>query len=298
MLDYPALAALAAVINEGSFDRAARALNVTASAVSQRVKLLEERVGRVLVARGTPCTATEAGRLLCRHVERVGMLEQDLRIDLPQMSKDLPDDGRVTLRVAVNADSLATWFAEALAEFASKEAVLFDIALDDQDHTIEWLRAGDVLAAVTANARPVQGCNSVALGKVRYVACASPQFKRRYFADGVIATTLRAAPTLTYNRKDQLQARWIRKAIRKEVDTPTHWVPSTQGFHVGCVAGLGWGMHPVTLVQSSLDSGSLVELIPGLDLTVPLYWQHTRMRVPMLERLTQAIKSAARTAFK
>lgn len=297
MLDYASLAAVAAVVNEGSFERAARALNVTPSAVSQRVKLLEERLGRVLIARGTPCTATEAGRLLCRHVERVGMLEQDLRDALPQLAQTTADKSRVTLRVAVNADSLGTWFIGAMAAFSEGERALLDVALDDQEHTIEWLRSGDVLAAVTAHAQPVQGCNSVPLGRLKYLACASPEFVRKYFPEGVTAASLARAPSLTFNRKDRLQVQWIRRVCRKEVDTPIHWLPSTQAFTDASVASVGWGMNPAAMVQAHLQAGTLVELIPGRVLTVPLYWQHTRLQVPMLDRLTRAVIKAAKQSL-
>jgi LysR family transcriptional regulator (chromosome initiation inhibitor) len=298
MLDYASLAAVAAVVNEGSFERAARALNVTPSAVSQRVKLLEERLGRVLIARGQPCTATEAGRLLCRHIERVGMLEQDLRQALPLLEQSGVDDGRVTLRVAVNADSLGTWFIRAMAAFCTVEHALLDVALDDQDHTIEWLRSGEVLAAVTANEQPVQGCDSIPLGRIRYVAVCSPQYLQRYFAEGVTPAALARAPSLTFNRKDTLQARWIRRVCRRDVDPPTHWLPSTQGFTDASLAGVGWGMNPIALVEAHLRAGTLVELVPGREILVPLYWQHTRLRVPMLDRLTRAVIAAARSELR
>src|SRR6202040_2817486 len=115
MLDYASLAAVAVVVREGSFERAARALNVTPSAVSQRVKQLEERLGGVLIIRGQPCVATEMGRLICRHVEQVGMLEHELYGMLPRLASPESADERVTIRVAVNADSLGTWFIRAMA---------------------------------------------------------------------------------------------------------------------------------------------------------------------------------------
>jgi LysR family transcriptional regulator, chromosome initiation inhibitor len=297
MLDYPSLAAIAAVVREGSFERAARALNVTPSAVSQRVKLLEERLGSVLIVRGQPCTATETGRRLCRHIEQVGMLEQELRGTLPKLMQSSADSARVTLRVAVNADSLGTWFIRAMATFLDAEQALLDVALDDQEHTVDWLRSGDVLAAVTANAQPVQGCNSVTLGRLRYLAVSSPAFVRRYFPNGVTAASLANAPALTFNRKDRLQSQWIRRVCRREVDAPTHWLPSTQAFIDASVNGIGWGMNPVSLVREHLRAGTLVELVPGRALSVPLYWQHTRLHVPMLGRLTQAVVSAAQTAL-
>jgi len=144
MLDYALLSALAAVVRTGSFERAAHRLNVTPSAVSQRVKLLEERIGTVLVLRGQPCLATEAGQRLCQHVEQVALLESSLRGSLPGME---PEAGPVTLRIAVNADSLATWFIPAMA---GTEGFLFDLVLDDQDYSADWLRRGEVVAAVTS----------------------------------------------------------------------------------------------------------------------------------------------------
>lgn len=299
MLDYSSLAAVAAVVQEGSFERAARTLNVTPSAISQRVKLLEERLGSVLIVRGQPCRATEAGLLLCRHAEQVGMLEHDLRKALPKLSKNGESaDPHVTLRIAVNADSLGSWFIDAMATFTNAERALLDIAVDDQQHTIEWLRSGEVLAAVTASSRPVQGCDSVLLGRLRYVAVASPAYMARYFPDGVNATSLASAPCLTFNRKDQLQSEWVRRVCRRAIDTPKHWLPSTQGFTDASVAGIGWGMNPVQMVQQQLREGTLVELVPGRTIVVPLYWQHTRLQVPMLDRLTKAVVATARKALR
>jgi LysR family transcriptional regulator, chromosome initiation inhibitor len=298
MLDYASLAAVAAVVREGSFERAARALNVTTSAVSQRVKHLEERLGSVLIIRGHPCKTTDMGRLLCSHVEQVGLLEQELRGALPRLVQTDGRDDRVTLRVAVNADSLGTWFIGAMAQFVDGEKALVDIALDNEEHTVEWLRSGAVLAAVTAHAQPVQGFNSVSLGRLTYLAVAAPGFVRRYFPDGVTAAALHTAPSLKFNNKDRMQTQWTRRVCRREVETPAHWFPATQAFLDAALAGIGWGMNPKSLVREHLESGALVELVPGRTLTVPLYWQHTRLQVPMLNRLTDAVVKAAREALR
>jgi LysR family transcriptional regulator (chromosome initiation inhibitor) len=294
MLDYASLAAVAAVVREGSFERAGRALNVTTSAVSQRVKHLEERLGSVLIIRGQPCRATDLGRLLCSHVEQVGLLEQELRGALPKLVQTDGRNDRVTLRVAVNADSLGTWFIGAMARFVDGEKALVDIALDNEEHTVDWLRSGEVLAAVTAHSQPVQGFNSVSLGRLTYLAVGSPEFVRRYFADGVTAAALHTAPSLKFNNKDRMQTQWTRRVCRREVETPAHWFPATQAFLDAALAGIGWGMNPESLVREHLESGALVELVPGRTLTVPLYWQHTRLQVPMLHRLTEAVVQAAR----
>src|SRR3954465_5521664 len=226
MLDYASLSAVAVVVREGSFEGAARALNVTPSAISQRVKQLEERVGGVLIVRGQPCTATEMGRLICRHVEQVGMLEHELHGALPRLAPLESQDERVTIRVAVNADSLGTWFIQAMSRFSETDRALLDVAIDDQEHTQEWLRTGDVLAAVTADPQPVQGCESIPIGKLKYCAVASPTFVQKHFADGVTAAALAAAPSLRFNRKDQLQTRWVRAVCRRNVDIPSYCIVS------------------------------------------------------------------------
>jgi LysR family transcriptional regulator, chromosome initiation inhibitor len=292
VLDYAALAALAAVIREGSFERAALALHVTPSAVSQRIRLLEERVGCALVVRDQPCRATATGRRLCQHVDRVRLLEQELQGTLPALAAK--GIARVALPIAVNADSLATWFAPAMAAFAARAPVLVEVAVDDQDHTSEWLRSGAVLAAVTSTARPAVGCNSRPLGAMRYLAAASPAFVARHFAHGVGAGSLAKAPSLVFNTKDELQARWVRRLCHRHVDLPRHTLPSPQAFVTAAVAGMGWGLQPQALIASHLKDGSLVELVRDAPLDVPLHWQHARAASALVDALGREVVSAAR----
>jgi LysR family transcriptional regulator (chromosome initiation inhibitor) len=296
MLDYSLLAAIAAVVREGSFERAARALHLSPSAVSQRVKLLEERLGQILVLRGSPCRATEAGLSLCRHVEQVGMLEQDLIGALPALAAD--DSGRVTLRLAINADSMATWFLPAASAFAENESALLDLSLADQAHTAERLRSGEVLAAVTDLAEAVQGCRSLPLGAMRYAATASPAFVKRYFPGGVTAAALSQAPSLRFNQQDRLQSRWVEQEFGQALTLPAHGLPSAQAFVDATIAGLGWGMNPSAAVGGALADGRLLLLLPQAPLMLPLYWQSTRQKLPMLERLTQAVLAAARDGLE
>lgn len=295
MLDYAALHALAAVVREGSFERAARALHVTPSAVSQRVRLLEERVGCALVVRSQPCVPTDTGRRMCQHLDRVRLLEQDLNDALPALATERP--ARVNLPVAVNADSLATWFAPALAAFAAQAPVLMSVSVDDQDHTAEWLRTGTVLAAVTGTARPASGCNSQPLGAMRYRAVASPAFVAQHFAGGVGAGSLATAPSLVFNTKDELQARWVRRLCHRHVELPRHSLPSSQAFVTATLGGMGWGLNPESLIASHLAEGSLVELVPDTPLDVPLHWQTARAASGLLDGLTRQMLRAAREAL-
>ncbi|WP_044561606.1 LysR family transcriptional regulator ArgP [Azospirillum sp. B4] len=293
MIDYPAARAVALVARTGSFEKAAAALNVTPSAVSQRVKQLEERLGAVLIERGSPCAATEKGEWLCRHVDHVGMLERELTEHLPGLADPDAALPRVTLNIATNADSLGTWFLAAAAPFTQESDHLLNIVIDDQDHTADWLRRGRVLAAVTSLEKPVQGCRVTGLGALRYHATASPDFVARHFPAGVTALALAQAPALTFNQKDRLQRAWIRQVLGHDVAHPTHWLPSTQSFIDASLAGMGWGMNPALLVRDHLDAGRLVDLMPGATLDVPLFWQVSRLAADRLSGLSRQIVQAA-----
>ncbi|AJC79740.1 chromosome replication initiation inhibitor protein [Rhizobium etli bv. phaseoli str. IE4803] len=293
MLDYPALRAVATVVQTGSFERAATVLNVTPSAVSQRVKQLEERLGVVLVVRGTPCTATEKGEWLCRHMENVGMLEAELLGHLPALVDPDEPRQRVTLQIATNADSLGTWFVEAMSTFARNSSYLLNIAVDDQDHTAEWLQRGRVIAAVTSLEKPIRGCRRFALGVLRYHATATPDFVARNFPQGVSAEAIRNAPALTFSQKDRLQSTWVRQTFGRDLDYPTHWLPSPQSFVEATLSGMGWGMNPTQLTREHLASGRLVELVPDTPLDVPLFWQINRFAADRLADLTREVISVA-----
>ena len=289
-IDSRQLAAFDAVLREGSFDGAARALHVTPSAISQRIKGLEERMGRVLIQRASPCVATPAGQALQRHAQQVRLLEADA---LRPFGLGAPD-AVLPLALAVNADSLATWFVPALAAVQAAGPVSFELHVEDQDHSNELLRQGRVMGAVTADPRPVQGCSVLRLGSMRYRAVASPAFVQRHFAAGPTDAALAAAPCNVFNRKDKLQERFIRRLTRRRLNPPQHQVPSTHGFVHAALHGLGWGMNPEQLVAPLLQSGALVELVPGVVLDVPLYWQHWRLEAELLNALTRCVRLAAR----
>lgn len=293
-MDYAGLRAVAMVVQTGSFEKAALALHVTPSAISQRVKQLEERLGAVLILRGNPCTATEKGEWVCRHMEHVGMLESELFSQLPALLSSDEVSSRVTLHIATNADSLGTWFLKAVSAFTHQSGFLLNVAVDDQDHTAEWLQRGRVLAAVTSLEKPVQGCRVTPLGFLRYHATASPAFIDRYFPKGVTETELAQAPALTFNQKDRLQQQWISQVFGASIVHPTHWLPSTQSFVDAALLGMGWGMNPALLVRNHLAEGRLVELVAGTPLDVPLFWQVNRLAADRLKSLTDAVVEVAR----
>lgn len=288
MHDPSQLAALAAVHRRGAFDLAAAELHVTPSAISQRIKALEEATGALLIRRGTPCVATETGLRLIRHHDEVALLERTLAQDLGLTS------GPATLRIAVNADSLATWVIPALA---ATEGFLFDLVIDDQDVSQDWLRSGDVVAAITSHPGPLQGCDTLPLGALRYRATASPAYMRTWFPKGVTPDSLAKAPALTFSDKDQLQTRWAAARGLARAALPTHRIASSQAFVDACLAGLAWGMNPDPLVGTHLAEGRLTELVPDTPLDVRLHWQYTRLAAPALAPVTQAVLCAARQAL-
>ena len=289
MLDYAHLQTLAAIHRRGSFDLAAAQLGLTPSAVSQRLKALEDRMGSLLIRRGAPCTATEPGLRLIRHFDEVTLLEAALAQDLP-----LPDSGPTPIRLAVNADSLATWIIPALA---ACEGMLFDLVIDDQEYSQDWLRRGEVAGAITAHPGPLQGCDTLPLGRLRYHATASPEYMARWLPQGTSAAALSRAPALTYSDKDSLQADWLARACGPAFPFPTHRMASSQAFVDAALAGLGWGMNPAPLIAPHLASGALVELIPETPLDVALHWQFTRRAAPVLAPLTRALRDAARATL-
>lgn len=283
------LAALAAVLRHGSFDSAASALHVTPSAISQRIKALEERVGSALVNRTTPCSGTPHGLRIAKHAEDIGLLETALTRDLHLDGGDLAQH----VRVAINADSLATWFVPAMAQVPD---ILFDLELDDQDHSADWLKRGAVSAAVTT-ALAIPGCAAYPLGSLRYIATASPAFVQRWFPKGVTTAGLNAAPNLVFNAKDGLQRQWLTRRSAARAAPPSHYLPSTQAFVDAAIAGIGWGMNPEILVRSAIRQGTLVPLVNDAALDVPLVWQVSRILAPALKPLTAAVVKTARASL-
>jgi LysR family transcriptional regulator, chromosome initiation inhibitor len=292
-IDLGQLQALAAVIDEGTFDRAALALHVTPSAISQRIKALETFAGRVLVRRTKPSTVTESGQTYLRLARQVGVLMEDIRASSAVARADYTS--AVTVPLAVNDDSLATWVMPALATLSGRAG--FDLHREDQDHSAALLRAGTVMAAITTDAEAIQGCSVTRLGTMRYRAMASPGFVDRWFGDGVDAAALAAAPIVLFDRKDDLQHRFLRRRFRRALDPPRHYVPGAANFAEGIRLGMGWGMLPD---QQSADweaQGQIRDLDPGHHLDVTLYWQQWTLETPILSAVADAIRAAAREAL-
>ena len=279
------LAALAAVVEHGSFDAAASELHVTPSAISQRIKALELRVGQVLVVREKPCRATRAGVPLLRLAAQTAMLESEALAE----TNGAGDAFRIA--VAVNADSMSTWFTAVLGALPD---VLFDIRIEDQDHSARLLREGAVMGAVTTERAPVPGCRVEPLGVMRYVPVSDPRFASRWLTAGFTADVATNAPSLAWNRDDALQNMLLRKMFRRHIERPVHYVPTAEGFGAAVRAGLGWGMYPEQLAGPLIDAGEFVR-VADAHLDVPLFWQCWKLDSPIVAAVTGAIDAASIT---
>ena len=285
-VDLSQLRALAAVVDEGSFDAAASALHLTPSAVSQRIKALEQSAGRVLVRRTKPTEPTEAGHAYLRLARQVEALVQDVRVEVD------PDEQRPpTIALAINGDSLATWVLPALASLSG--IAYFDVRREDEGRTADLLRSGAVMAAITSDASPVQGCRSTRLGTMRYRPMASPAFAEEWFAHGVDAASLALAPVVVFDRSDDLQDAYLRRRSRRRIDPPRQHIPASSQFAEAIGLGLGWGMLPKEQSEQQERAGLLVDIDPGRHVDVTLHWQQWSLRTPALEATARAIREAA-----
>jgi LysR family transcriptional regulator, chromosome initiation inhibitor len=277
------LEALVAIADHGSFDAAARWLHITPSAVSQRIRALEGATGQVLISRGTPCRPTPHGEWLVR-------LGRQTRLLYDEASQALTEASAVELPVAVNADSLTVWFHQVLAEVARWDGIALRLHVEDETHSAELLRSGEVLAAVTGDPAPVQGCSARPLGALRYLPAAAPWFADRWRRGG--SPDWAAMPTVIFGPKDDLQYRMLRRHGVGGPPPVVHQVPATADFYQAVRVGLGWGMLPRTQADADLAAGHLALLSPDV-IDVPLYWQRWRLDSPRLTALTNAVQTAA-----
>ncbi|MEV6765215.1 LysR family transcriptional regulator ArgP [Streptomyces sp. NPDC051105] len=282
---------LLAVVDEGTFDAAAAALHVTPSAVSQRVKALEQRTGRVLLQRTKPVRPTESGEVLVRFARQLARLERDARGELGMSGAGEP----TRVSVAVNADSLATWFLRALT---GVPRVFVELRREDEDHTAALLREGLVMAAVTSSADAVPGCSVRPLGRMRYLPVAAPEFAAAHLT-GPLPDALAEAPVIVFDRRDDFQDGFVRRLGRDGAGSLRHYVPTSEGFVDSVTAGLGWGMVPEAQAEPRLREGRLVRL-GGREswVDVPLYWQQWKLDSPALGAVAEAVARTAGSALR
>ena len=294
------LECLAAIVEEGGFERAAKRLSITQSAVSQRLRTLETQAGTVLIVRGRPLKATPAGRLLLKHTMQMRLLHTDLEQDLHKLSPGTTGSVREEDRVsiAVNADSIATWALPAFNALI-KQGLPLEIIADDQDFTQDWLREGQVLGCVTTLKQALRGCKVVSLGAMEYVAVASEEAIKHFCPGGLSAHSVIKMPFIAFNRKDDLPAEFISRAFRlKHVHLNQCFVPSSEGQVRAVLAGWGASVVPELLVRPFVATGQLTLLAPKSALDINLYWHCWNLDSAALNALSAAVISAAKQSLK
>lgn len=294
--DPAALECLAAIVEEGGFERAARRLSVTQSAVSQRLRALEAQVGTVLLVRSRPLRPTAAGQLLLKHAKQLRLLRADLERDMGELghssaASSLREDERIS--IAINADSIATWALPALGELA-REGLPLEVITDDQDFTHEWLREGQVLGCVTTLRQALRGCKVVGLGAMEYIAIAAPDYRDAHCPRGLTPANFRELPFVAFNRKDDMQSEFVGRALGlRRVALRQLFVPSSEGQVRAVLAGWGLAVVPLLLVRGLLEQGLLVDVLPGHSLPIQLYWHCWNLQSEVLDSLTRALQDNA-----
>ena len=295
MFDYKLIEALAMVAQEGGFDKAASALHITQSAVSQRVKLLEELTGQVMIARTTPPQATSAGQKLLKHYLQVKRLEDDLIGEMDESG----EKGFTSIAVGINADSLAFWLLEAIHHFLLQEKVLLDIRVNDQEQTHRLLRDGEVMGCISTQEQPIQGCRIEYIGCMHYRMMAAPEFAAQWFPNGLAAEDVRRAPALIFDRQDELLHKLLYQALEKvPVTIPSHYVPSVEKYAEFIALGLAYGMLPDQQSMPLIRAGRLVDLAPEYKVPVKLYWHCWNLKSDLLEKLTKHLTRKAKTMLE
>jgi LysR family transcriptional regulator (chromosome initiation inhibitor) len=283
------LRTFAAVVDGGTLEAAARSLYVTPSAISQRLKAMEDAAGQILLQRTNPARPTPAGEAVLRFARQVRQLEWDARQELGdsdgEQSRPIP--------LVVNADSLSTWFLPALASLPPGLGASFELHREDEQHSTQLLRTGMVMAAVTATPEAVQGCTVEPLGALRYRAVASPGYISHWWPAGPELAAGSRVPVVDFDRKDQLQDEFFTTVTGAVMAAPRHYVPSSAEFAQAIRLGLGWGLLPEQQCLEDLRSGNLVELAPEHPLDVSLYWQRWKIDSPLLNQLSAAVRETA-----
>ncbi|MBS1154957.1 MAG: hypothetical protein H6R07_881 [Proteobacteria bacterium] len=288
MFDYKQLEALEMIVLAGSFDGAARRLHLTQSAISQRIKQLEERFGGVLLVRENPVRPTPAGERLLAHVRQVRRLEAEIEAGEAERTGWLP------VRIGINADSLAMGLVPALAPTLVAERLLLECVVDDESYTLGLLKAGEVVGCISTQAEALPGCRVDSLGAMPYVFVASPDFAARWFSAGVDRETLSAAPAVVSGRPDSLHRRWLRERFNLEAGTyPCHVIPESHALFAAALSGMGCAIVPRHQCARALAQGELVALVEDGQIAVPLYWQYLARQSSAETKLGRALLAFA-----
>ena len=284
-LDYKLLHALSVVIKDQSFERAAESLCITQSAVSQRIKQLEQYFAEPVLIRRHPIVATELGKKLLRHYHQVSQLEQELFNELYPQQQQLQ-----TLHIATNADSLATWLIPAIAPLLKQHMIEVNMLVANEGHTLDRLKDGEAFGAISRQKKAAAGCIATLLGSQHYILVATQAFADKYFAQGINTNTLRNAPAVAFDQKDNMHVDYLVEHFGlKEGDYPLHAVRSSEAFVNMAKHGVAYCLIPELQISQELRNGQLINLLPDKPLVEVLYWHHWILIKGIHKKVSDAI---------
>ncbi|WP_135457217.1 LysR family transcriptional regulator ArgP [Vibrio echinoideorum] len=289
-LDYKWIEALDAVVKQRSFERAAEQLYISQSAVSQRIKQLEKWLAQPALVRENPPRPTPAGKKLLGLYRRVRLLEHELVPELMNEEGSQP----LSISVATNADSLATWLLPALSNVMKSRQVELNLVIHGESRTIDKIKSGEVAGAISLESQAIPGCSADYLGRMDYVCVASPDFHERYFSEGVNYSTLSKAPAVSYDQYDDLHKKFLHDHFNMPRDSViNHTVGSSEAFVRLALSGVAYCLIPRLQIVEELESGALIDITPGFLLSYGIYWHHWQLESGVLKEISQAILNYA-----
>ncbi|PML22961.1 LysR family transcriptional regulator ArgP, partial [Vibrio sp. 10N.261.52.A1] len=233
---------------------------------------------------------TPAGKKLLGLYRRVRLLEHELVPELMNEDGNQP----LSISIATNADSLATWLLPALSDVMKLRQVELNLAIHGESRTIEKIKSGEVAGAISLESQAIPGCSADYLGRMDYVCVASPDFHQRYFSEGVNYTTLRKAPAVSYDQYDDLHKKFLHDHFNVPRDSViNHTVGSSEAFVRLALSGVAYCLIPRLQIIEELESGSLIDITPGFLLSYRIYWHHWQLESGVLKEISQAILSFA-----
>lgn len=288
IFDRQQLEAFFAVVATRNFGAAAVKLSVTRSAISQRIKALEEAFGVPLLVRDGNII-TPAGESLLRHIRAIKVLEADTLQSIKPTHSD-----RVEISIAVNADSLATWF-EAVAWTIAERSVSLELIVDDQDYTLPLLASGQAIGCVSTSRDSPTGFIGEYLGAMEYECVANPEFVGKFFSQGFGLHGVLSAPAVLYNRKDGLHSMFLERFLNLAVKSyAAHFFPSPVALLSAIERGVGYGLVPSSQARHLIEVGKLIRLAPEHKIAVDLYWHHWETEPANTQEISDLVVRYAR----
>ncbi|KMV28530.1 hypothetical protein AB733_23245 [Photobacterium swingsii] len=290
MLDHREMETLIAIVDGQSFDSAARHLNISPGAVSQRIKSLENRVGSSVLIRSTPPKTTAAGEQVLSYARRMFLLQNEMSLAL----KNHLYSGELSLSIAVNHDSLSCWFIDVVSCFSDHPHLSFDIHTSNTVTTQALLKTGDVIAAITSNGNQIAGCKTRYLGRLEYIPVCSQSFYQSHFCAGIDKQALMTAPIAIFDREDDLAERFVAGYGVNVEQVKTHYIPSSHVLLDTVKKGIGWTMIPKLLIDDQLLKSELV-VMDNQSLFVELYWNTWEQVSEVISQVEKQVIAVSKT---